>query len=66
MLRHERTLPCDCILYWDEEQTVITFCVVHSIDYARWNGKDEEYIKKVTNAHREIGYIDESILVKMR
>lgn len=63
---YKRTLPCGCILHWDEEQILIAFCVSHSIDYSRWKGKDEEFIKIVTNTQREIGYIDESILVKMR
>ena len=66
ILRQKRLLPCGCILHWDQEKTLIAFCVVHSIDYTRWNGKDEEFIKRVTNIQREIGYIDESILVKMR
>jgi hypothetical protein len=66
MLREKRTLPCDCVLYWDEEHTLMAFCVTHSIDYIRWKGKDEEFIKRVTNTQREIGYIDESILIKMR
>jgi hypothetical protein len=66
MWRQKRMLPCGCILHWDEERMLIAFCAVHSLDYTRWSGKDEEFIKRVTNAQREIGYIDESILVKMR
>jgi hypothetical protein len=66
MLRHKRTLPCDCILRWDEEQILIAFCILHSIDYIAWKGKDEEFIKRVTNAQREIGDVDENVLVKMR
>ena len=66
MLRHKRTLPCGCILYWDEEETLIAFCIDHSIDYATWKGKSEDFIKRITNTQREIGYIDETILVKMR
>jgi hypothetical protein len=66
MLREKRVLPCDCVLHWDERQTLIAFCITHSIDYIRWKGEDEEFIKRVINAQREIGYIDESILIKMR
>ena len=66
MWREKRTLPCDCVLYWDEEGIVIAFCMTHSIDYIKWKGEDEEFIKRVTNTQREIGYIDESILIKMR
>ncbi len=66
MLREKRTLPCDCVMHWDEERTLIAFCVTHSIDYIRWKGKDEEFIKRVINAQREIGYVDENILIKMR
>jgi hypothetical protein len=32
----------------------------------RWEGKDEEFVKRVTNTQREIRYVDESILIKMR
>ncbi|MDQ3840519.1 MAG: hypothetical protein M3297_14770 [Thermoproteota archaeon] len=58
MWREKRTLPCDCVLYWDEERIVIAFCMTHSTDYIKWKGKDEEFIKRVTNTQREIGYID--------
>ena len=64
--REKRTLPCDCLLYWNEEQTVIAFCMAHSFEYRRWKGNSEEFIKKVVNTQREIGYIDESILIKMK
>jgi hypothetical protein len=66
MLRYKRTLPCGCILRWDEEQILIAFCILHSIDYIGWKGKDEEFIKRVTNVQREIGYVDENVLIKMR
>jgi hypothetical protein len=66
MLRQERRLPCGCILHWDEDQTLIAFCGVHSLDYIGWNGKDAEFIKRITNSQSEIGYVDESILIKMR
>jgi hypothetical protein len=66
MLREKRILPCDCVLYWDEEHILIAFCLAHSFDYVGWKGEDEEFIKRVTNTQREIGYIDESVLIKMR
>ncbi len=66
MLREKRTLPCGCVLHWDEEHILIAFCVTHSIDYMRWKGKVEDFIKTLTTTQREIGYIDESILIKMR
>jgi hypothetical protein len=66
MGKQKRTLPCDCVLIWDEEHTLIAFCVAHSLDYLKWKGRDEDFIKRVTNTQREIGYIDETILTKMR
>jgi adenosine/AMP kinase len=66
MLREKRILPCGCVLHWDEDHTLIAFCLAHSFDYVRWEGKDEEFIKRVTNTQREIRYMDESILIKMR
>jgi hypothetical protein len=66
MLREKRTLPCGCILYWDEEHILVAFCVTHPIDYMRWKGKVEDFIKIVTNTQTEIVYIDESILTKMK
>ena len=65
MLREKRTLPCGCILHWNEERTLIAFCITHSIDYIRWKGKVEDFIKIVTNTQREIGYIDECILIML-
>ena len=65
-LEYRRTLPCGCILYWDEKEILMVFCIGHSVDYSKWNGKSEEFIKKITNTQREIGHIDEGILVKMR
>ncbi len=66
VLKYKRQLPCGCILHWNEIETLITFCVPHSFDYMRWTGNDEEFIKRVTNTQREIRYVDENILVKMR
>ncbi len=66
VLKHKRTLPCGCVLHWDEKETLIAFCVAHSFDYMKWNGKDEEFIKRVINTQREIRYIDETVLVNMR
>ena len=54
------------MLYWDEEHTLIAFCIAHSFDYARWKGNSEEFIKKVVNSQREIGYIDENILINLK
>jgi hypothetical protein len=65
-LEYRRTLPCGCIMYWDEKETLVVFCIGHSVDYSKWKGRGEEFIKTVTNNQREIGDIDEGILIKMR
>lgn len=41
------SLPCGCLLEWNECGTDIALCDKHDLQYGEWNGTDEEFFKIV-------------------
>lgn len=46
------TLPCGSMLEWDEEETTVVFCGLHTLDYIRWEGTNGEFIKMIVTPRR--------------
>jgi hypothetical protein len=34
-------------MQWDEEETILIFCIPHVLDYFDWRGSDREFVKVV-------------------
>ena len=59
-----KSLPCGCMMQWDDDETVLVFCNRHTIEYVHCEGTDRDFIKKIATPKR--AKIDKRLLVEMQ
>ncbi|MEO9363984.1 MAG: hypothetical protein ABI348_08800 [Nitrososphaera sp.] len=52
-------VPCGCALRWNEKEGEIILCETHELQYEKWRGSTEDFVKMVaTPRFRLVSHID--------
>lgn len=53
------------MMKWDEDETTVVFCGLHTLDYIRWGGTDRDFIKRIATPKGK-GRTDRRVLAEMQ
>jgi hypothetical protein len=55
-------VPCGCVLTWNERAQEVILCEMHGLQYEKWRGSTENFIKIIaTPRFRLVSHIDSAM-----